>query len=405
MKVSRLKPNPAGIVEWPMLSTTRGSVLTVGEFDGVHRGHQALLKRVVDLAAESDSTSVAIMFDPSPKRVHLYAADHVMADLPDGLLGYDPEEVMGVDERIRLMEDLGLDRALVVHYTLAFAAKSYRFFIRQLVDKLGMQTLVLGRDARMGSGRAGDVTAIGNLAEETGMFRLDLVDDRGPGYVSLDGQASGPARGGSGERGESTPAGHRKIRAWSTSNLRHLLARGRVREAGVILGRPHSVEGEVVHGEQRGRGLGFPTANLSREHSGYMPMDGVYAGWLVDMGPYRAAGGGDGKAVPPRDSSMGLDLHVRLAPGSPWRMPAAISIGTKETFLPEGGRAERVLEANVITADWLELYGHRVRIEFLDFLRLQERYAGAEELKTQMALDAGRAKALTDQAAKGIQAA
>lgn len=392
MKVSRLKPNPAGIVEWPVLSTTRGSVLTVGEFDGVHRGHQAVLERVVDLAAGSDSTAVAIMFDPSPKRVHLYADTHAMADLPNDLLGHDSEEVMGVDERVRLMEEMGLDRVLIVHYTLAFAAKSYRFFIRQLVDRLGMQTLVLGRDARMGAGRTGDVAAIGDLAEETGMFRLDVVDDRGPGYVSLGGDgAVEPSEASSGE-------GRRRVRVWSTTNLRHLLAEGRVREASEIMGRVHSVEGLVVHGEQRGRELGFPTANLSSEHSGYMPMDGVYAGWLVDMGPVRdASRDGDGEG-PTGGVAKTLDRHVRLASGSPWRMPAAISIGTKETFQSEGGHAERVLEANVITDTWLELYGHRVRIEFLDFLRPQERYAGADELKDQLALDAQHTGVLTDKA-------
>ena len=364
MKVSRLKPNPAGIVEWPVLSTTRGSVLTVGEFDGVHRGHQAVLERVVDLAAESDSTAVAIMFDPSPKRVHLYADTHAMADLPNDLLGHDPEEVMGVDERIRLMEEMGL----------------------------GMQTLVLGRDARMGAGRTGDVAAIGDLAEEMGMFRLDVVDDRGPGYVSLGGDgAVEPSEASSGE-------GRQRVRVWSTTNLRHLLAEGRVREAYEIMGRVHSVEGLVVHGEQRGRELGFPTANLSSEHSGYMPMDGVYAGWLVDMGPVRdASRDGEGEG-PTGGVAKTLDRHVRLASGSPWRMPAAISIGTKETFQSEGGHAERVLEANVITDTWLELYGHRVRIEFLDFLRPQERYAGADELKDQLALDAQHTGVLTDKA-------
>ena len=392
MKVSRLKPNPAGIVEWPVLSTTRGSVLTVGEFDGVHQGHQAVLERVVDLAAESDSTAVAIMFDPSPKRVHLYADTHAMADLPNDQLSHDPEEVMGVDERIRLMEEIGLDRVLIVHYTLAFAAKSYRFFIRQLVDRLGMQTLVLGQDARMGAGRTGDVAAIGGLAEETGMFSLDVVDDRGPGYVSLGGgEAVDPSEAFSGE-------GRERVRVWSTTNLRHLLAEGRVREASEIMGRVHSVEGLVVHGEQRGRELGFPTANLSSEHSGYMPMDGVYAGWLVDMGPVRGSSGdGEGEGPTP-GVAKALDRHVRLASGSPWRMPAAISIGTKETFQSEDGHAERVLEANVITDDWLELYGHRVRIEFLDFLRPQERYAGADELKAQLALDAQHTGALTDKA-------
>lgn len=393
MKVKRLKPNQAGIVEWPVLSTTRKTVLTVGEFDGMHRGHQAILKRVVDLARSSDCLAVAIMFEPSPKRVHLYARSHAMRDLPDDLAETDPDEIMGMDERLRLMGKMGLDQVLLVKYTLSFAAKSYRFFLSQLVERLGMQTLVLGQDARMGSGRAGDVTAIGKYAGEMDSFALDVVEDRGPGYTAvprrvLDEDAE--------DGGEGLSHSSTEVRIWSTTNLRHLLAQGQIREANEILGRPHEVEGLVVHGEGRGRELGYPTANLSCKHTGFMPGEGVYAGWLVDLGPQTSREGfeeGDGQ--PSRVTPPVSNPQVRLENGSPWRLPAAISIGTKETFLNKNSSAQRVLEANVISKDWLDLYGHRVRIEFLDFLRPQERYAGAEELKKQLAKDAQRSIAIT----------
>lgn len=369
MKVSRLEPNQAGVVDWPTLSVSKGSVVTVGEFDGVHRGHQAVISRAVGLARRQGDYAVAVMFEPRPKRVHRYAASHAMADLPEELARQDDEALMGLDERIRLLGRMGIDRVLIVRYTMAFAAKSYRFFLGQMVRGLGMSTLVLGRDARLGAGLKGDVAAIQALAQETGTFCLEVVDDMGPGYVDLtsEGEEAGP-----------------RVRVWSTSNARRLLSLGRVEDAGAVLGRPHIVEGEVIHGEQRGRELGYPTANLSSRHTGYMPADGVYAGWLVDMGPADAS----------KEGRL-FDEEARLAAGSPWRWPAAISIGTKETFEDETGLRERVLEVNAVTADWLELYGHRVRVEFLRHLRPQEKYSGAEALKVQLGLDAAQTLKVT----------
>ena len=90
-----------------------------------------------------------------------------------------------VDQRLRTLENLGVDHVLIVRYTLAFATKSYRFFLGQMVGKLGMRTLVLGTDAAMGANRAGDVKAIGVLAQATGVFELEIVDDRGPGHVRV----------------------------------------------------------------------------------------------------------------------------------------------------------------------------------------------------------------------------
>ncbi|MDN6234318.1 MAG: adenylyltransferase/cytidyltransferase family protein, partial [Bifidobacterium crudilactis] len=156
MKISRLVPDDSGIVTWPTLSVSKKSVVTVGVFDGMHLGHQALLKRVKTLAAEQDAFSVVIMFDPRPGVIHQYALSHDGAEPRKGESLEDPLELMGIDERVRLMRQIGIDQVFIIGYSLAFAAKSYRFFLGQLVGKLGMRTLVLGADAAMGAGRAGD---------------------------------------------------------------------------------------------------------------------------------------------------------------------------------------------------------------------------------------------------------
>ena len=183
MKITTLAPDASGLVEWPTLSANRKSVVTVGVFDGMHRGHQAVIRRAVELAKADKALSVVVMFDPRPGVVHAYAAAHDGQEPGDGFR--DPMALTSVDQRLRTLENLGVDHVLIVRYTLAFAAKSYRFFLGQMVGKLGMRTLVLGTDAAMGANRAGDVKAIGVLAQATGVFELEIVDDRGPGHVRV----------------------------------------------------------------------------------------------------------------------------------------------------------------------------------------------------------------------------
>ncbi|OZG50283.1 bifunctional riboflavin kinase/FMN adenylyltransferase [Bombiscardovia coagulans] len=405
MKISRLEPDASGIVNWPTLSTTKKCVVTVGVFDGMHRGHQAVIQRVVQLAHQQGDFAVVILFDPSPKRVHSYAASHSGAELPDQELRNHEDELMAASERIRLMKQLGVDWVLSISYNLAFAAKSFRYFIGTLVGKLGMRTLVLGRDATMGAGRSGNVQAVEELSQATGVFTLDIVDDAGPGYTWVPqivhqqvpdgpGEPSDPLVEMSKAEMRAWTKAHacKKVRMWSSSNVRYLLASGRIHAANAVLGHTYAVEGEVVHGEKRGRELGYPTANVSQEHEGYMPVDGVYAGWLVDLGKPRQDSDSDNQSQSDNHTQTltadpGHD--VRLASGSVWRWPAAISIGTKETFASEGKQYERVLEVNAIAGDnWLDLYGHRVRVEFLSYLRPQKKYPDADALVKQLAQDA-----------------
>jgi riboflavin kinase/FMN adenylyltransferase len=191
----------------------------------------------------------------------------------------------------------------------------------------------VGENFRFGHRASGDVALLRQLGPTHGftVAAVPLIGDQ---------------LGGLGER-------------WSSTAIRALLADGDVVGAAAALGRLHRVEGPVVHGDHRGRELGYPTANLAPDDHSAIPRDGVYAGWLL-----RASGD---------------------------RLPAAISIGTNPTF---GGTARRV-EAYVLDRDDLELYDEHVALDFLERLRDTVRFDGIEPLVAQMALDVGRARDLT----------
>ena len=177
-----------------------------------------------------------------------------------------------------------------------------------MVGKLGMRTLVLGTDAAMGANRAGDVKAIGVLAQATGVFELEIVDDRGQVMCvcrrrhPADAERAWGARGsdrrhdqGAAARVEQEASGARSARV--ELDERAIPARTwSYQAADEILGHAHAIEGTVVHGEERGRTIGFPTANLGSMIDGYIPVDGVYAGWLIDLGAAGATAGSDENA-------------------------------------------------------------------------------------------------------------
>lgn len=453
MKITTLVPDANGAVNWPPFGKERKSVIAVGNFDGVHRGHQAVLARTVEIARSIGGTSVAILFEPRPEIVLAYAKAHDGAAPADPAEYHDPAALTGIGQRLKLIEDAGIDHAMVIRYDMKFAAMSYIFFLGQLAGKAGMHTLVLGTDARMGAGAKGDVKSIDRFAQGTRMFDLEVVDDRGPGNIRIpvaaaDGRqiddiaADDPALAGKirafGQLGDdgltkaqkraiSKSLPSRPVRLWSSTYVRFLLSLGRCAQAAGILGRPHAVSGTVVHGEERGRTLGFPTANLG-DIAGYVPADGVYAGWLVDEGPADLGtpcdelplpGPGDGSAsgteaadevasgaAAPADAAAAdkapegtvtIDTARQPAPSyEPRRWPTAISIGTKETFQALTGLKERVLEANAIVenGEWIDLYGHRVRVEFAEFLRPQVRFESAEALVDELRRNVEQTKAI-----------
>ncbi|SED74326.1 bifunctional riboflavin kinase/FAD synthetase [Jiangella alba] len=215
------------------------SVVTIGNFDGVHLGHRQVLTRMVADAAAAGAQSVAVTFDPHPRRLHR----------PEDA----PPLITGVRDKLELLASTGLDAVLVQPYTWEFARQSPEQFVRRfLVDGLRAVTVVVGRDVRFGWQNAGDLSTMLSLGAEYG-FSVEVIED------------------------VSTPDGARR---WSSTWVRELLLAGDVAGAAEILGRPHRLRGVVVEGDKRGRELGFPTANLSSDADGLVPADGVYAGWL-----------------------------------------------------------------------------------------------------------------------------
>lgn len=214
------------------------SVVTIGNFDGVHRGHRHVLEQVVATARDSGRCAIAITFDPHPRVVHR----------PN-----EPQEsITDLSEKSRLLAQIGLDALAVVHYTLEFAQQSPEEFVRNvIVNTLHARTVVVGRDVRFGHRNAGDFDTMCELGQ-TYHFDVVAVPDFG------------------------------EDRRCSSTWIRDALRAGDVAEAATVLGRNHRVHGEVVHGFARGRALGFPTANLSDEVQGMIPADGVYAGWLYE---------------------------------------------------------------------------------------------------------------------------
>ena len=299
------------------------SVVTIGNFDGVHRGHRAVLGRMVADARAVGGAAVAVTFDPHPAQVHR----------PDAA----PDLITGLADRLDLLELTGLDAVLVIGYTLEFAATGPEEFVRRfLVEGLGARTVVIGRDVRFGRGNSGDLGTMLALGEHHG-FRVEVIED---------------------VHGECDP-----VRRWSSTWVRELLADGDVAAAAEVLGRPHRLRGVVVHGDARGRTLGFPTANLGAV-TGFVPADGVYAGWLLRVD--HPAGAPDGY------------------------LPVAVSIGTNPTF--DGW--DRRVEAHVPGRTDLELYDEEVVVELVARLRPTLRFESVDALVAQMHDDVARTREL-----------
>ena len=299
------------------------SVVTLGNFDGVHKGHRAVLSTVVRKARDrgpDGAHSVAVTFDPHPVAVlHPERA---------------PQIIVSPDERLALLSATGLDAVLVMEFTREFAQWTpERFVVEVFVKALGASLVVVGEDTRFGVRNSGDVRTLRRLGAEHGFEVLALADI------------------GNGGR-------------WSSSRVRDLVTRGDVAGAAEILGRPHRVAGEVVHGDHRGRELGYPTANLCREAAGLTPADGVYAGWLTRP------------TLPDRDVDH--------------RLPAAISIGTNPTF----AGTQRRVEAYALDRTDLDLYGETVVFEFVERLRATEKFDSIEALLVQVADDVERCRRL-----------
>ena len=276
-----------------------GTAVTIGVFDGVHKGHRAVLRETVRQAKERGLVSVALTFDPHPASVHSGQSVHLVSTLGD---------------RIDRLAAAGIDAVYVQRYTLGYARATPReFFEDQLVGELRARVVVVGEDVRFGRRNEGDGAVLAELGKEKGV-EVTLVSDL------------------------TAPEGRR----WSSTWVRELLAAGDVAGAARVLGR-----------RQRGRAIGFPTANLAGDDLGEVPADGVYAGWLV--------------------------RSVEGARAAEY-LPAAISVGTNPHF--EG--TERTVEVHVLGRSDLNLYGESIAVDFVEYLRPMLSFDSLEGLLGQM---------------------
>ena len=291
-------------------------VVTIGVFDGVHCGHQLIIGSAVDRARALGLPSVVLTFDPHPSEVVRP--------------GTHPSMLTGQHVKAELLEALGVDVICVLPFTLEFSRLDPDEFVHAvLVERLHARAVVVGENFRYGQKAAGDVAALAAAGKRFG-FTVEGVPLQGTEETT-----------------------------WSSTYVRSCVDAGDVEGAAAALGRDHRVDGVVVRGDQRGRDLGYPTANLEPLPWSAVPADGVYAGRLLRSG---------GRAL-----------------------PAAISIGTNPTF---AGRERRV-EAFVIDAEpGLDLYGEHVGVSFVGRLRDTLRFDAVEPLVVQMGKDVEGARTL-----------
>jgi riboflavin kinase/FMN adenylyltransferase len=300
-------------------------VVTIGAYDGVHLGHRAVIAEVRRRAEERGMKSAVVTFDRHPAQVIR----------PDSA----PLLLTDLDQKLELLADTGVDYTLVVRFDEERARESAEDFVRTvLVECLQAREVVVGEDFHFGHRRRGNVALLEEMGAELGFEVL------GHKLVGTDGRAA------------------RDDAQVSSTAIRRDLHEGRLVDANLRLGRPHEMRGTVVRGDQRGRTLGFPTANVAIPHEMLMPADGIYAGWLRSA---RVDGGRD--------------------------LPAAIYVGKRPTFYDD--QAMTLLEVHVLdfTGD---LYGDDVRVRFTHRIRADARFASAEELAAQLRADCDRARLL-----------
>jgi riboflavin kinase/FMN adenylyltransferase len=290
------------------------NVVVIGVFDGVHKGHQQLLNRAKEIA--DGRSIVALTFDPHPTTV--FAPDKA------------PTMLTTLADRVELLKIHNADQVAVMKFNEKFAAMSPEDFVSTvLVNQLHASTVIVGKNFTYGHKAAGNVDSLIKSGLQNN-FTVEAQELKADTEVI------------------------------SSSRIRKLVIEGKVEEARELLSRPHRLDGVVVHGEKRGREIGYPTANLGDLDGQTIPADGIYAGWLT----------------------VGINF---------W--PAAISIGTNPTF--EGVRGRQV-EAYALDQEGLELYDKNASIEFGWYLRPTLKFDGLDELLVQMKKDCDKARELTE---------
>jgi len=291
-------------------------VLALGNFDGLHRGHIKIIERVRRVATERAATALVMTFDPHPPRV-------VRPDKAPPLL-------MTKAQRLEGIERAGLDGVAVVRFTPELSRWDPETFVRTvLVEWLHAAEVWVGANFLFGHDRAGNFSMLRSLGARYG-FRTEKID---------------PVR--------------YKDFVVSSTRIRRLISEGRVDEASALLGHPYSIDGTVVAGDQRGRQIGFPTANMASENE-LIPPNGVYA------------------------AIVRLDGVI---------YPAVTNVGVRPTF---GDSTQTMIEAHLIDAN-RDLYGQTLRLGFIQRMRDERRFDGIDALKAQIAADVAKARTLFEQ--------
>jgi riboflavin kinase/FMN adenylyltransferase len=294
------------------------SAVTVGKFDGVHAGHRAIIAQLKAAADRRGLAATVVTFDRNPLRVLA----------PEKC----PDALVSNAQKAELLEAAGIDATLVLPFDRAFSLQAPEDFVTKiLVGALHASVVVVGADFRFGVKGSGDLALLRSLGETHG-FEVELI-----GEVTLHG-----------------------TRRASSTWIRELLDAGNITAATELLGRLPSIRSTVAHGEQRGRELGYPTANLEPvELEGLIPADGVYAAWATVDGE---------------------------------RYGAATSIGNNPTF---EGVPQKQVEAHLLDQQ-LDLYGRELTLEFVEYVRPMNKFESMDALAAQMHLDENRIRTILE---------
>jgi riboflavin kinase/FMN adenylyltransferase len=287
------------------------AVLTIGSFDGVHSGHRRILEQVRNMALQINGESVVITFDPHPRTVI-------------GQLSSDFHLLTTTEEKIDLLRQTGIDHVVVVPFTPEFAALSAKAYVEDfLIAKFNPHTIVIGYDHKFGNDRQGDLYFLAQYAEQ-GIFQIEEIPAQEIDDITV-----------------------------SSSKIRKALQKTEVEVANRLLSHPFTLTGEVVYGNQIGRTIGFPTANIK----------------ITDT--Y--------KLIPP----IGIYAAYSLLKGKHERIPSMLYIGERPTI---EGASELRVEVNLLHFDG-DLYGQHLQVEVIGFIRGDKKLDGLDALKAQIAED------------------
>ena len=304
----------AKLVHLKNIDHNSNTVVTVGTFDGVHEGHRALMEAVVERAKERNARSVVITFDPHPRTIISPKGESIKL-------------LTSLEERAEILAGFGIDVLLVIPFTRDFSLMSSEEFVKDIIHKkVGISEFIIGYDHHFGRDRSGTIETLEKLALQLS-FKVHVVSKREMGDITIS----------------------------STVIRNGLQEDGDIQTATALLGRPYLLNGVVVHGDERGRLIGFPTANIQPQHKDkIIPRNGIYA------------------------------VNVRV--DGIW-YGGMMNIGVRPTF--DG--LTKTQEVHIFDFDE-SIYGKMIQIQFIDRIRDEQKFKGVEELSTQLERDKITAK-------------